>query len=112
MRYEEVALYETPSLYDVVVPPGPCESFYRGLAHRTGGPVLELACGTGRLSVPLAKDGHEVLGLDISDAMLRAARAKAEAARVRIDFVQTDMRSFELGREFAWPSCPATRCRT
>ena len=101
MQYEEVALYEAPAVYDAVVPPGPCESFYRDLAARTGGPVLELACGTGRLSVPLAEDGHDVVGLDVSGSMLGAARRKASAAGVEIEFVQTDMRSFELDREFA-----------
>ena len=98
----EVALYETPLLYDAVVPPGPCEGFYRSLAGRCGGPVLELACGTGRLSVPLAQDGHEVVGVDISAAMLSRARLKAKAAGVVIEFVEDDMRSFDLGRAFAF----------
>ena len=101
MHDTEVALYEAPSLYDAVVPPGPCESFYRRLAARRGGPVLELACGTGRISVPLAEDGHEVVGIDNSAAMLEAARRKAAGAGVEIAFVQDDMRSFELGRDFA-----------
>lgn len=76
---------------------------------RTGGPVLELACGTGRLSVPLALDGHEVVGLDVSAAMLRAARRKAESAGAEIEFVQGHMRWLELGREFALIVVPATR---
>jgi SAM-dependent methyltransferase len=101
MQNEQVALYEAPSLYDAVVPPGPCESFYTHLACRTGGPVLDLACGTGRLSVPLARGGHDVVGLDISAAMLTAAREKAECAGVEIELIEGDMRSFELGREFA-----------
>ena len=101
MRTEEVALYEAPSLYDAVVPPGPCESFYTRVARRTGGPVLELACGTGRLSVPLAENGHSVVGLDSSAAMLGAALRKAGGAGVQVEFVKGDMRSFDLGREFA-----------
>ncbi|NNM75188.1 class I SAM-dependent DNA methyltransferase [Enterovirga aerilata] len=101
MNHEDVALYEAPSLYDALIPPGPCEGFYTGLARRCGGPVLELACGTGRLSVPLAADGHRVVGLDISAAMLEAARRKAVAAGREIEFVEGDMRSFELLREFA-----------
>jgi len=87
-------------LYDRVVRRGPCEAFYKDLARQTGGPILELACGTGRLTLPLARDGHEVVGLDASPAMLRAARAKAEAEEVEITFVQGDMRSFHLGRRF------------
>ena len=101
MRSEQVALYEAPSLYDALVPPGPCESFYVRLARRIGGPVLELACGTGRLSVPLAESGQEVVALDNSAAMLRAARRKSEQAGVHIEFVEADLRSFELGRDFA-----------
>jgi SAM-dependent methyltransferase len=94
------SLYDLADLYDAIVPPGPCEAFYREEARRWGGPVLELACGTGRLTLPLAGDGHEVLGLDASPAMLAAARRKAARAGVRATFVQGDMRSFDLGRRF------------
>ncbi len=66
-----VSLYDVPPLYDLVIRPGPCETYYRELARRVGGPVLELACGTGRLTIPIAADGHEVVGLDASPAMLR-----------------------------------------
>ncbi|WP_027154863.1 class I SAM-dependent methyltransferase [Mesorhizobium sp. WSM2561] len=94
-------LYDLPSLYDAVVKPGPCASFYRKLACSTGGPILELACGTGRLTIPLALDGHEVVGLDASYPMLSAARAKAEAKRAKVEFVLGDMCRFDLGRYFA-----------
>jgi SAM-dependent methyltransferase len=61
-------------------------------AQRTGGPLLELGCGTGRLLVPLASAGYEVTGVDLSPEMLRIARAKAEAAGVaqRVTLVQGD----------------------
>ena len=94
-------LYDVPPLYDLIVQPGPCERFYRDLASRVGGPILELACGTGRLTIPLALDGHEVVALDASHAMLRSAREKADAEEVEITFVHGDMRSFDLGRSFA-----------
>jgi SAM-dependent methyltransferase len=99
--YDSPSLYDLPSLYDRVVPPGPCEAFYRDVAAHAGDPILELACGTGRLAVPLAADGHEVVGLDASPSMLGAARAKAEANGVELDLVQGDMRDFDLGRRFA-----------
>ena len=95
-----LTLYDDPALYDRVVRPGPCEAFYRDLARQTGGPILELACGTGRLTIPLARDGHEVVGLDASRAMLRATQAKSDAGDVEITFVQGDMRSFDLRRRF------------
>ncbi|WP_281059231.1 class I SAM-dependent methyltransferase [Mesorhizobium sp.] len=95
------SIYDNPSLYDCVVPPGPCDGFYRELAQKTGGPVLELACGTGRLTVPMSVDGHEVVGLDRSARMLRAAREKARARNVNPTFVLSDMKDFQLQRQFA-----------
>ncbi len=58
------------------------------------GRILDLACGTGTLALMLASEGHEVLGLDLSAAMLAQARAKAGYVETtgRVDFVQGDMR--------------------
>jgi SAM-dependent methyltransferase len=94
------SLYDIPTLYDRLIRQGPCEPFYTGLAQRTGGPVLELACGTGRLTIPLALAGHDVVGLDASTSMLRLARVKARAVDVEITFVHADMCTFALGRQF------------
>lgn len=83
---------------------------YRQFAAQTGGPVLELGCGTGRVALPLARDGHQVAAVDISPDMLAALRAKLAqeppdvAARVQV--VQADMRRLALGREFALALCP------
>ena len=49
-------------------------ALYRQFAHATGGPILELACGSGRILVPLAEDGHHITGIDRSAAMLARAR--------------------------------------
>lgn len=75
--------------------------FYTEEAKRTGGPVLDLACGTGRLTIPIAQRGVEIVGLDQSASMLAHARAKAAEAGVHIDWVEADCRQFELGRKFA-----------
>jgi SAM-dependent methyltransferase len=69
-------------------------------SEKTGCAVLELACGTGRLTIPIAQSGVEIVGLDLSPSMLAHARSKAEAAGVAIEFVEGDCRSFELGRKF------------
>lgn len=74
--------------------------FYVEEARRSGGPVLEVACGTGRLAIPIAQSGVEIVGLDLSASMLAHARTKAKAAGVEIEFVEGDCRSFDLGRKF------------
>ena len=49
-------------------------AFYEGLARQTGGPVLEIACGTGHIALALAAAGLDVTGVDHSDGMLTTAR--------------------------------------
>jgi SAM-dependent methyltransferase len=70
-------------------------------AGRMGHPALELACGTGRLTIPIAQNGVEIVGLDLAPSMLAHARTKAEVAGVKIEFVEADCRDFDLGRKFA-----------
>ena len=89
-------------------------NFYRRLvADRMGfgapGPVLDLACGSGRILVPLLRDGHQVVGLDRSPAMLAAAarRVKRLSAtrRSRGLIVRADLRAFALRPRFAVALC-------
>ena len=96
------------ALYDLDVPHGeyPAIDWFRGLARMTGGPVLELGVGTGRVAIPLAKDGHEVVGIDRSEAMLKRAEAHARRARVTVRLVESDMRTFSLDRAFALITIP------
>ena len=70
--------------------------FYLDVAARQAGPVLELACGTGRVTAPLAAAGHEVVGVDLDPVMLGAARAKYPD----LPLVCADMRRFTLHRRF------------
>jgi len=65
------------------------------------GPVLELACGTGRLTIPIAQSGVEIVGLDQSASMMAHLRTKAKQAGVEIPLVEGDCREFALGRKFA-----------
>jgi SAM-dependent methyltransferase len=84
---------------DLVEDPGDLD-LYLALAARTGGPILELGCGTGRIAVPLAAAGHNVTAVDIDPAMLERARQRSKAAgaaaRDRIDFVEADLLALEL----------------
>ncbi|AFL52270.1 class I SAM-dependent methyltransferase [Sinorhizobium fredii] len=84
--------------------------FYLEYARRFGGPILELGTGTGRVLVPLADAGHEVVGMDLSRPMLDRAAAKLRerpelSHRVRL--VEGDMTSFDLEQRFALALVPA-----
>ena len=77
--------------------------FYRGLAREAAGSghrVLELAVGTGRVAIPIAREGVRVLGLDRSPAMLEVARRKAEGVAT-LEVVEGDMASFAFDERFA-----------
>lgn len=75
---------------------------YQQFASRCGSPILELGCGTGRVLLPLARQGYQISGLDISPSMLDTARAKVDAEGLgdRVTFVEQDMRELELGGRF------------
>jgi SAM-dependent methyltransferase len=93
-------LYDHPALYDSLLPVGAHLRYYIDLARQQGGEVLELACGTGQLAVPIAATGLPTVGLDLSQAMLSTAREFATTAGASVEFVQGDMRRFDLGRQF------------
>ncbi|MEV4348215.1 class I SAM-dependent methyltransferase [Actinoplanes sp. NPDC049596] len=95
------AFYSHARLYDLMFPGGgPAVDFYRAEAERQGGRILELGCGTGHKLIPLAADGHPCVGLDFSPDMLAEARRKADERGVAVEWVQGDMRAFDLGRTF------------
>lgn len=79
---------------DLSADPGDVELF-QALARRTGGPIVELAVGSGRIAVPLAEDGHHVVGVDLDPAMLARARARLSTAgaraRSRLELVEGDL---------------------
>ena len=68
-------------------------------AHAAGHPVLELACGTGRVAIPIAQEGVRGVALDASPAMLACAREKSVALE-NVRWVEGDMRGFELPERF------------
>lgn len=85
--------------------------FYRDLAAASGPRVLELGCGTGRVTIALAQAGLAATGLDRSPGMLREAASKLapldHAARARLSFVEGDMTDFALGATFDSVLIPA-----
>ncbi|MGI6066248.1 MAG: class I SAM-dependent DNA methyltransferase [Bacillota bacterium] len=67
--------------------------------------VLDIACGTGSTSIPLAKQGWRVTGVDISLPMLQQARRKAADAKEDVLFLQQDIRQLDFVREFDLVTC-------
>ena len=76
--------------------------FYLDEARSAGGSVLEFGCGTGRVAIPIAQEGIEIVGLDSSPAMLDLARRKAEKAPGArgLRLVEADMRDCSLDEVF------------
>jgi ubiquinone/menaquinone biosynthesis C-methylase UbiE len=68
--------------------------FWQDMARRAKGPVLELGCGTGRVTIPVARTGARVFGVDRSEEMLGHARRRAKRARLteQVSWVRSDIR--------------------
>lgn len=79
-------------------------AFYLDMAEEAGGSVLDLGCGTGRVSIPLARAGFEVVGLDLSPFMLGIARKKldeeAPSVSARCRFIEGNMAAFDIPDRF------------
>jgi SAM-dependent methyltransferase len=78
--------------------------FYLDYARQCRGEVLELACGTGRILIPLASEGIKITGLDEANEMLNVARKKINAVasiKKNITLVKGDMRAFDLNKKFS-----------
>lgn len=75
--------------------------YYDAACRDAGGAILELCCGTGRLTIPLALRGHAMTGLDFTDSMLDRARVKAREAGALVDWRKGDMRAMDLSSRFA-----------
>ncbi len=84
--------------------------FYVGYARQASGKTLELGCGTGRILIPTAAAGCEVVGLDASGFMLERCRTKLERqpteVRKRARLVQANMTDFNLDESFALITIP------
>ena len=105
--YERIATF-----YDATVPYRQREdvAFFVDMARESGGQVLEVGCGTGRVLIPMARSGVAITGLDASPAMLKVCRSSLERepenVRDRVTLVQGDMRNFGLDERFALATLP------
>jgi 2-polyprenyl-3-methyl-5-hydroxy-6-metoxy-1,4-benzoquinol methylase len=100
--YDNLEEFADPPNYDIEegARSAPRIAFYCDLAKTVGGPVLEIACGSGLITLPIAALGLEVTGLDLARPMLEHARRKAEAQNLKVHWVEADARSFDLGTKY------------
>ena len=91
-----VNTYTDPELYDAENHTVDELPVLLPLARAAGGLILDLACGTGRTTFPLAHAGHRVIGVDASEPMVALARAKAAALGLPVEFHVQDCRQLEL----------------
>ena len=75
--------------------------FYSEVAQKSGGKVLEVACGTGRVYLEILKKGVDAYGLDISENMLGTLKKKAAVLGLKPKVEVADMRDFTLNRKFS-----------
>ena len=90
--------YSFAQLYDDFNAWAPSDEFYLAMARQIGGPVLDIGCGTGMLACRIAAEGLGVIGADPADGMLRIARSRSGAERVR--WVHSDGQSLRLPDRF------------
>jgi ubiquinone/menaquinone biosynthesis C-methylase UbiE len=74
--------------------------FFQKQIEKFGGPVLEIGCGTGRVTIHLAKMNVKITGIDNSKSMLEQARKKASFENLDINFINSDMRYFNIDKRF------------
>ena len=102
----------TAEFYDFVVPyqTRPDVAFFVEAAQASGGPVLEVGCGTGRVLIPTARAGIPIYGIDLSPYMLDVCERRVEQEPIevqnRVQLDQADMREFDLGQTFKLITIP------
>jgi len=75
--------------------------FYKKwLPKNKGARILELCCGTGRLTIPIAKDGYNISGVDNTSSMLEQAKVKALEADLDVEFIEADIRTLDLPEKY------------
>jgi SAM-dependent methyltransferase len=98
LDHDNLEAFSDPINYDQEDPSDTGVAFYRALAEEAAGAVLEIACGTGRVTIPIARLGFPTTGLDIVPGML--ARARSKSAGLPVRWVEADARTFTLPETF------------
>lgn len=100
-KYKVGDLIYDANIYDAMNTDLTDLTFYkRWLPKNRNAHILELCCGTGRLTIPIAKDGYHITGVDITVSMLEKAKAKASEANLDIEFIEADVRTLNLSKKY------------
>jgi ubiquinone/menaquinone biosynthesis C-methylase UbiE len=97
MKLHETDEYNDPKLYDFEN-----DSYQEDIellsewAAKIEGPIIDLACGTGRATIPLAKEGHILIGVDVHSSMLNEAKRKAAEQKLKIKWIKQDCSDLNL----------------
>jgi ubiquinone/menaquinone biosynthesis C-methylase UbiE len=97
-------IYESQFAYFAQFPDIP---FWIQLAKEFGPKVLELACGNGRVTIPVFQSGVDIDGLDFSESLLNVARSRAGASSLPVKFFHGDIRSLSLKNNYNFMFLPA-----
>lgn len=98
--------YDAPELYDLLFDSLDFDvPYWLEVARSAGGPVLEAACGTGRILLPVLKAGLDIDGFDASPAMIARLRDKLRTNGLTARADLGDMRNFSMGRRYARIFC-------
>lgn len=99
--YKVGELIYDATLYDGLNTSLPDLPFYKAwLPKNKHAKILELCCGTGRLTLPIARDGYDIWGVDYTPSMLERAKIKASGAGLAIRFIEADIRALDLQEKF------------
>lgn len=89
--------YDNPTLYDQENDAFTDEvPFLSKWAAKMGGPIIDIACGTGRVTIPLASKGFHLIGVDVHNGMLNEARKKSSKQELQIEWFEQDCTKFDL----------------
>ncbi len=95
-------IYEDAEFYDLEFAERSHEiPYFSAFAAQAAGPVLEVACGTGRITLPIAKQGVDISGLDVSPTMIARARQNGARTALAVEWIEQDCRAMCLSRSFA-----------
>ncbi|MFN0207886.1 MAG: methyltransferase domain-containing protein [Planctomycetota bacterium] len=98
--------FDDPESYDLLFETLDFDiELYRSVVRENGGPVLDLACGTGRILLRLLQDGFETDGVDLFEPMLKTLAAKAAALRKNPNLYNCDLSNFKTQRKYKVVLC-------